>query len=226
MKIIQLDEVDSTNNYCKMLQDKSDVIVTAKRQTAGRGTKGRSFISDEGGLYITIMRTFKDFNGANTFKIMINGCVAVCRTVEKFGVEPHIRWANDVLVCNKKICGTLIENTFLSDGSMRSIVGIGLNVSNKLTGDLLSIATTLNEHTKQNVTVDQVRDELIKNLQCDYSVEDYKKYINWFNSQITLYKNEQPIKAIALDVENDGRFVCLIDGKVEKISSGEVGLRL
>ena len=52
MKIIELEEVGSTSEYCKQNDCGEDLCVFAKRQTAGKGTKGRSFISLDGGLYV------------------------------------------------------------------------------------------------------------------------------------------------------------------------------
>ena len=124
MKIIRLEEVGSTNEYCKGNDCGKDLFVVAKRQSAGKGTKGRSFSSNEGGLYVSVMRHYKNFPANEAFKIMVNACVAVCKTLEAFGVKPRIRWANDVLVGDKKICGTLIENSFSNGKISRSIVGM------------------------------------------------------------------------------------------------------
>jgi BirA family biotin operon repressor/biotin-[acetyl-CoA-carboxylase] ligase len=226
MKIINLKSVDSTNLYCKRLNSNQDVIVTAQSQTAGRGTKGRSFISDSGGLYISKMTTIKNFDGEKTFRIMIDSCVAVCRTVEKFGLTPVIRWANDVLVNGKKICGTLIENTFNADGSFRSIVGIGLNVNNILPQELIAIATTISKECGKEVSLSLATQTLIENLSKSYTVDEYRAYINWFGKEITLNFNGQIKQAKAVGVEDDGRLICIIDGKEQKISSAEVSLRL
>jgi BirA family biotin operon repressor/biotin-[acetyl-CoA-carboxylase] ligase len=171
------------------------------------------------------MRTIADFDGRKTFEIMTNSCVAVCRTVASFGVTPIIRWANDVLVGGKKICGTLIENTFLSDGSCRSIVGIGLNVNNTLPQELKEIATTLNEQLGYEVDLQKVKNLLIENLQNSYTIDDYRSFINWFGREITLNMQGQLVAATAVDVQDDGRLVCNIGGKLQKISSAEVSLR-
>lgn len=225
-EIIRLKSVDSTNEYCKRLNTHKTVVVTADVQTAGRGTKGRSFSSDEGGLYISVMRTLENFNGANAFSIMVSCCVAVCKTVEAFGLTPVIRWANDVLVNGKKICGTLIENTLLSGRLCRSVVGIGINVNNALPAELQPVATSLSAETGKNIPVDEVLGALLKNLEGSYTIADYKAYINWFGSAVSLNLNGAAASAIALDVAEDGRLICEIDGEVKKISSAEVGLRL
>lgn len=226
MTTICLDEVDSTNEYCKRLVSVENAVVVAKYQTAGKGTKGRSFISDEGGLYITVMKTYDKFDLSKTFSIMINCCVAVCKTVEGLGVKPRIRWANDVLVGNKKICGTLIENTISPSGKIRSIVGMGLNINNDLPEELEEIATSVKTQTGVENPVDEVRDSLLKNLEKNYGVEDYKKYIDWFGSAITIKTLHGSFEAVALDVAEDGRLVVSDNGEKKYISSAEISIRL
>lgn len=224
MKIIELDEVDSTNEYCKALTE--NCIVTAKRQTAGKGTKGRSFISEEGGIYLSVLRYFNGFPAGNAFKIMINSCVAACRTLESFGINPVIRWVNDILVNGKKICGTLIENTFSGGNITRSIVGCGLNVANRFPEELINIATSMNEVAGKEFRLESVKEEFIKNLQREYSVTDYKAYVNWLLKPVTLKTADGEKDVIALDILPDGRLAADDGGKIIKISSAEVSLRL
>lgn len=226
MKIIELKKVDSTNDYCKLSDKGEDLIVIAESQTAGRGTKGRSFSADIGGLYLSIMRHHKRFPAEHAFKIMINACVAVCKTVEAFGANPQIRWANDVLADGKKICGTLIENTFSGAYISRSIVGIGINVNNDLPEELKEIATTLHTVTGKSLSVESVKNILIKNLEKQFTVTDYKNYIDWFNKPIKIINDGAEFSATALDISDDGRLEVLIDGELQKISSAEVSLRL
>ena len=226
MKIINLKSVDSTNEYCKRYGFGEDIIVTAVRQTRGKGTKGRSFVSDEGGLYCSVMRRFSDFLAVDAFKIMVSASVAVCRTVEKFGAKPIIRWANDVLVNGRKICGTLIENTFSGSYITRSIVGMGINVNNALPEELKDIATSLSAEIGKKIPVAEVRDELIRNLRREYPISEYKKYINWFGNEVILRTADREYTATAVDVDVDGSLICVIGGTLRKITSAEVSLRL
>lgn len=227
MRIIELEEVDSTNEYCKRENFAEDVIVVAKRQTAGRGTKGRSFISDEGGLYVTAVRHYDNFSAENAFKIMVNSCVAVCKTLESYSIKPQIRWANDVLVGGKKICGTLIENTFGGNKIVRSIVGMGINVSNQIPNDLKEIATSIAQNISTQVGVEEVKNLLFENLQKDFSIDDYKKFINYFGCTVLLKTEVGERQVTALDISDDGRLIVReTDGTISKISSAEVSLRI
>ncbi|MDE7380281.1 MAG: biotin--[acetyl-CoA-carboxylase] ligase [Clostridia bacterium] len=225
-KIIKLEEIDSTNEFCKRFDFDEDVIVTAERQVKGKGTNGRGFVSDEGGLYISFMRKFSDFDYKNTFSIMVNACVAVCRTIEHFGFKPGVKWANDVLVNGRKISGTLIENRLGSNGVCTSIVGIGINVNNVLPEELKEIATTMSAEKGKKFSVNRVRGRLIKNLKKEYTVADYKKYVDWFGQEVYLDANGTQTEAVALDVDDDGCLVCNVGGEIKKISSAEMRLRL
>lgn len=225
-KIIELGEIDSTNEFCKRMNFEEDVIVVAERQNKGKGTNGRSFSSGEGGLYVSVMKRYKDFDFSQTFSIMINACVAVCRTVERFGLKPTVKWANDVLLGGKKICGTLIENRLGADGVCTSIVGIGLNINNVLPDELSGIATTMSTEKGKALPIKRVRESLIKNLSREYTVDDYKKYVDWFGREVWLDANGVQTSAVALDVDADGSLVCNVAGTVKKISSAEMSLRL
>ncbi len=226
MRIIELSECDSTNEYLKRLNGEEDTIVTALRQTAGKGTKGRSFSSADGGLYLSVMRFYENFSAANAFEIMINSCVAVCKTVEGFGIKPVIRWANDVLVNGRKICGTLIENTFAGANIRRSIVGMGINVNNELPPELRQIAVSMREILGNRLSLQTVKKALIANLQKSFTIDDYKNYIDWFGKEVVLRTDKESYTATALDVTADGRLVVSRDGKIIEISSAEVSLRL
>lgn len=226
MKIIELDEVDSTNEYLKRVSCGEDTVVTAVRQSAGRGTKGKSFESAEGGLYLSIMRFYDNFPAENAFHIMIDSCVAVCHTLEYFGVKPVIKWPNDVLANGRKICGTLIENTFSNGHITRSIVGCGINVNNSLSSSLKDIAVSMREILNKPLEVAKVKQVLIENLQNRYTVEDYKRYINWFNSPATLKTQDLERVVTPLDVTADGLLLVDWDGDMLEISSAEVSLKL
>lgn len=133
MKRIDLKETTSTNEVAKSLRERGEnLVVTAFRQTGGKGTKGRSFSSAAGGVYFTRLTFYENFPASDAFLIMASASVAVCRTLEKYGFEAEIKWPNDVYVHGKKICGILIENTFSGNKISCSVVGIGLNVNNEL----------------------------------------------------------------------------------------------
>ena len=140
MKTISVKSIDSTNTYLKNLKKpKEDTLIIAKKQTGGRGTKGRSFICEEGGVYMSLLKLYP-CKAKDSFSIMMNSAVAVVKTLSAFDIKAKIKWPNDIIVNGKKICGILIENVFEGDEVARSIVGIGLNVNNPLASEIKDIA--------------------------------------------------------------------------------------
>jgi len=126
-KLINLDSVDSTNNYAKALGDVSQaVVIAAETQTGGRGRLGRSFISPAGvGIYMSIVIPRSEIK-IPLFLVTPAAAVATCRAIKNVcGVSPQIKWVNDIYLNNKKICGILTE---VQSGTAESIiVGIGVN---------------------------------------------------------------------------------------------------
>ena len=102
---------------------------------------------------------------------------------------------------------------------------MGINVRNSLPEQLKDIATTLNAQTGRDLSVNEVRAVLIENLQKNYSLQDYKSYINWLGKEILLKTADGERTAVAVDIDYDGGLLCVMGGSVRKISSAEVSLR-
>lgn len=138
-----LDTVDSTNTEAKRLLAQgftSDRVILADCQTQGRGRLGKSFYSPKGsGLYMSLMMehslSVEELSLVTPFAAVAayDAIVAVC------GVEPEIKWVNDLYLHGKKICGILtelVENTL--------IIGVGINCTTVFDGELSAIAGSLN----------------------------------------------------------------------------------
>lgn len=227
MKRIKLQEVESTNNYAKERRKEGEaLIVTAQRQTGGRGTKGRSFVSNEGGVYLSSLRFYDNVLAKEAFKIMSGAAVAVCETLRFYGMKPVIKWSNDVLVGGKKICGILIENTLSGDKISSSVVGVGLNVHNALPDELLDIATSILLETGKAISVEEVTERLIAELEKERSIEEYRSYLGFMGEKVTLILGDESIPATLISVDDEGRLMAKIGEEIKIFSSAEVSLRL
>jgi BirA family biotin operon repressor/biotin-[acetyl-CoA-carboxylase] ligase len=101
--------------------------VRADTQTAGRGRFQRTWISDEGGLWISAVLPTPG-GGARWKLLPLAAGAAVCDALRVLGVAGlRMRWPNDVLVGDRKLCGLLLDQ-FVPD---RTVVGIGMNVRNR-----------------------------------------------------------------------------------------------
>lgn len=235
IKRIRFAEIGSTNEYAKLLRAEGrDVVITADRQTGGRGTKGRSFSSDEGGVYVTKLSFYRNFPARFAFRIMAGAAVAVCETLEFYGLRPVIKWVNDIYVNDKKICGILIENVFSGEKVSSSVVGAGLNVSNILPKQLKGIATTMSDLLECVPSVEEVRERLIERLiarlsenpSADGNVEEYRKRIGYMQRRATVIFGEKSLPATLLSVDEEGGLWAEIDGEKRRFAAAEVSLKL
>lgn len=220
MKTTIFDTLPSTNDYCETREFGEDTAIIAREQTGGKGTKGRSFSSPRGGVYLSLVRYYP-CKAENSFSLMIASCMAVVKTLELYGVSAGVKWPNDVFLNGKKICGILIRNSFEGENVKKSITGIGVNVNNDIPKDLADIAINLKSVVGE-VDIDEFYKRLIENLYADYSVDEYRSRNIVLGKEITVIKNGESRKAVAEDVAADGSLV-LKGG--ERLFYGEVTIR-
>lgn len=225
MKYIHLAETDSTNRYiAQYLGERENVIVTADRQTAGRGTKGRSFLSDAGGVYLSALLFPDGLAAANSFRIMAHAAVSVCRTAEAFGLRPKIKWPNDVLAEGRKLAGILIENRLVNGLVDASIVGIGLNVKNDLSS--LPIAVSMQELLPSPLSAERVRKALIGQFLQPSGMDDYFARVGFLGTRVRISEGEREYEALACTVLPDGRLEIEEGGRIRALSSAEIRLKV
>lgn len=220
MKTTIFDTLPSTNDYCETHEFGEDTAIIAREQTGGKGTKGRSFSSLRGGVYLSLVRYYP-CKAENSFSLMIASCMAVVKTLELYGVSAGVKWPNDVFLNGKKICGILIKNSFEGENVKKSITGIGVNVNNDIPKDLADIAINLKSVVGE-VDIDEFYKRLIENLYADYSVDEYRSRNIVLGKEITVIKNGESRKSVAEDVAADGSLV-LKGG--ERLFYGEVTIR-
>lgn len=220
MKTTIFDTLPSTNDYCETREFGEDTAIIAREQTGGKGTKGRSFSSPRGGVYLSLVRYYP-CKAENSFSLMIASCMAVVKTLESYGVSAGVKWPNDVFLNGKKICGILIKNSFEGENVKKSITGIGVNVNNDIPKDLADIAINLKSVVGE-VDIDEFCKRLIENLYADYSVDEYRSRNIVLGKEITVIKNGESRKAVAEDIAADGSLV-LKGG--ERLFYGEVTIR-
>ena len=135
MKLIKLDAIDSTNEFLKGLSNKHEVenytVITAETQSKGKGQMGSKWNSEPGkNLIMSVLIKDFLFEYETVFNLNVVVSLAVIRSLKKYDIpELSIKWPNDIMSANKKIGGILIENSIKGDGTITSIVGLGLNVN-------------------------------------------------------------------------------------------------
>lgn len=221
IKKIYFDEINSTNDYAISHDEPSDFAVIAKRQTGGKGTKGRSFSSEIGGAYLTLVRYYP-LKAEKSFKIMASSCLAVAKTLGVYGINASVKWANDVLAGGKKICGILIKNSFEGEYVKKSVIGIGVNLNNEIPKELSDVAVTAKELINREIDTDEFIDRLIENLYEDYSMDEYRSKNIVLGKEIKVIEGEKAYYAKAAGIADNGNLI-LSDGRI--LSYGEVSIR-
>lgn len=157
VKVIQLEEVDSTNSYGKKLIDKFEdkTAIITKKQTSGRGRLNRSWVDlGEENLFLSIIlkpsETFNEIYPNLTQYLS----VTLCKVIESYGIQTQIKWPNDVLIDGKKIAGILSETVMQGQKLKGIVLGVGVNLnSNQEKIDAIpnKIATSLNIETQKAI---------------------------------------------------------------------------
>lgn len=135
MEIIKLDATDSTNTHLKnlaLLRVLPDfTVVQAHLQYAGRGQRGAEWLSEPGkNLTFSVLKKHRNLPARLQFSITMIASLGVFSALKQLNVPSlYIKWPNDILSGNSKICGILIENQALGSHIQSSVVGIGLNVN-------------------------------------------------------------------------------------------------
>ncbi|MGB7568798.1 MAG: biotin--[acetyl-CoA-carboxylase] ligase [Chitinivibrionales bacterium] len=130
-KAYHFPSIDSTNTFAKSLESLPATglyVITAERQTAGRGQRDNAFFSDtDGGLYASIICPIPDIQSHFMYNRAIS--LAICHAIE--GTVPlplaRIKWPNDIYWSDRKVCGVLLES--LPHSARHLVVGFGINVN-------------------------------------------------------------------------------------------------
>ena len=171
MKIIKLEEIDSTNNFAKDFLLKNnpseDIIIFTKSQTKGRGTGQNSWYCEKENSLIFSLITFPNINASDFFKLNIIISLSIVKYLETKGISAKVKWTNDIYVGDKKICGILIENIIELGIITKSIIGIGLNVNGLSFPDNLPNPISMQQITDENYILEGELLQLFKILNDD-----------------------------------------------------------
>jgi BirA family biotin operon repressor/biotin-[acetyl-CoA-carboxylase] ligase len=147
LNVLVLTETDSTNTQLLAADAAADPqALLAERQTAGRGRRGRTWLSPFGSnLYLSLAWSFPSWPARIT-TLPLAVAVAVARVIDAASVpEVGIKWPNDLHVDGRKLAGILIEPRGEAGGACRVVIGIGINVSMQEAAGLEQPWTSLRE---------------------------------------------------------------------------------
>lgn len=241
LKIIYLDEIDSTNREVRRLGDAGAVegtVVIADCQTGGKGRLGRTWFSPAGtGIWMSLLLR-PELPPEKVSGITLMAATSVCRAIRSAtGLNTQIKWPNDLVIDGKKVCGILTESAIL-DGELKfAVLGIGVNVNQtEFPGDLphaWSLAMTAERELNREGLIECC-------LNC--LKEDYERYVQSGDLrqlrqeyEAHLVNLDQPVRVlspagewtgVAKGINDSGDLIVLNDqGESVAVNSGEVSVR-
>ncbi len=230
----------STNDVAKELGENGaaeGTIVLAKTQTAGRGRMGRTFYSPEGsGLYMSLLLRPKSCD--NLGLITAGAAVAMRRAIfDVTKIKVDIKWVNDLLFQDKKLCGILAEGKFCSNGSLSYVVlGAGVNLQVPKLGyadEIKEKTVSLKEITpQQNVEAHTLASAFIWRFSEIYQARpsedfltEYRQASCLLQKEITYQKSGKTCAGRAIDIDDAAQLVVVSDTEGKQcLSMGEVQL--
>jgi BirA family biotin operon repressor/biotin-[acetyl-CoA-carboxylase] ligase len=215
-------------------------LVIADEQSSGRGRNGRKWYSPAGEslAFSLILRLGKiETRSIGLFSAL--GALAVAQAIKEIddSLEPKIKWPNDVLVDNQKVCGILTEASWIGERIESLVIGIGVNVSNRsvLSYDNLNFPATCLENLSHS-NIDRL-DLLQKILR---ATKDWRKRMNtvsfmdtwleklaFYGEMVSIWsENSQPRAGIITGLDPNGG-LCLRDTNGQNFTThfGEVHLK-
>ena len=235
-------EVDSTNNYARQLAEQGaghGTVVVAETQTAGKGRRGRGWVSPAGSaIYMScILRPPIEPFQASALTLV--AAMAVERAISgMLDVRPLIKWPNDLIIEGRKICGILTEMSSDMDGIHYVVVGIGIN-ANQMTfpEEIQQVATSLalasGKKVRRAALVAAIMNDLENYYQSFIKTADMSLLAESYNQK--LVNCSKPVAVIepagtwmgrALGINAQGELMVeQEDGRIKNVLSGEVSVR-
>ncbi len=207
-------------------------VLCSERQTAGRGRLGRTFVSSEGGLYLSLLLKRREPLD-RLLHVTPMAAVAVRRAIrDLYPLDVDIKWINDLQIRGKKICGILTE--VAPQGGI--IIGIGINCNTEaFPPELKDIAGSLREFCGMVDTEALLRALLRRLAELDEGLfsrkakwmEEYRQNCISLHRDVLLLSPTGQREAYAEDIGENGELhVRFPDGSREAVSMGEVSLRI
>lgn len=243
-KIVVYRETTSTNTLVKQAANdgaKEGLVIVAENQTAGRGRRGRGFVSVPGGNICMSLLLRPQLSAGDAVFITTAACVAVHRAIRSVtGIVTDIKWVNDLYYRGKKVCGILTEAvTDCETGRVDCVIpGIGINFNiapEQFPEELREIAGALYENDRRiavtrNQLVAQVivqLDRIAGNLSDHSFLEEYREHSMLLGQNIWVMTQGEPVAAVARDIdENGGLVIEYEDGRRAVLNTGEVTVRV
>ena len=226
MKQFFYESIDSTNDEAKrlLMAGEQDFCILAARQSAGKGSRGRSFLSEEGGLYLSVVLPKESVSVSPTILGAAAAAVAMSRLC---GRQLGCKWVNDLILEGKKVGGVLAEvcGDFI-------VLGIGVNLNQTEFPSELSHVSSLKLCCGRSFDWQAAQRALLQQLESfaadgDAAFGAYSARLLTLGRSVVVHSEGSARRAQALALEKSGalRLRWEDSGREELLLSGQVSLR-
>lgn len=241
-RILYYPELGSTMDEAARLAGEGadeGAVVIAEAQTAGRGRQGRSWVSRPGNLLLSVL--FRPDVSQLPY-ISIIGGLAAARAVRKVaGLDPRIKWPNDLLLDGNKVTGILAESAIEGESVCYAVLGIGINVAHFPDDDeeIAGIATSVNKVASRDVSRDSLLRQLLMELDDLYRnlptpgqkagqagpLAEWTHLVDTIGRRVTATFRDEKFEGKAEGVDETGNLLLRLDsGEVMTLTAGDVTL--
>jgi BirA family biotin operon repressor/biotin-[acetyl-CoA-carboxylase] ligase len=224
-------ELSSTMDMAKDLARKNCpdfTVVIAGRQTKGRGRLNRQWLSDDGGLYFTLVLR-PDIPLPMSSRVNFLASLTLARVLrDMYQIEAAVKWPNDILVDDRKLSGMLSELEAEADRVFFINIGMGINVNNDPTGvepGAISLKNMLGREISRVRLLSRFLDEFeerLKNAEFENIISEWKQYTVTLQRQVRIVTQREVTEGLAVDLDENGALIVkLADGSFKKIIYGD-----
>jgi BirA family biotin operon repressor/biotin-[acetyl-CoA-carboxylase] ligase len=240
LKTIKLNAIDSTNSFLKDLALNMEVenftVVVTNQQLKGRGQQGSSWVSESfKSLIFSVFVLFKELNILDSRYLNFAVSLAIFEALNEESIPGiSIKWPNDILSGNKKLCGILIENSFKSGEISSSVIGIGLNVNQTGFPKSLKKVSSLKLLSNKDFNLEKLLESIVSKLKVKIEMLDSKDFktleaeylkVLYRKNIPTMFKNSQDVlfMGIISGISKEGKLqIALEDDSIQEFGIKEV----
>ena len=224
-------EIPSTMDTARELARKGCpdfTVVIAQQQTKGRGRLARTWISDEGGLYFSVILR-PEIPPVLSYRINFTASLCLTKVLRRlFQVPALVKWPNDILVGGGKLCGMLSELEAESDRVSFINLGIGINVNNNPAPKeqkAVSLKNLTGKEVERRLILSEFLDEFeakTRSIAEENVIPEWKKFTGTLNQPVKIVTLHETLKGVAREIEDDGGLILeLADGSTRKVLYGD-----
>ena len=216
--VVHLKEINSTNEYLKNVTTHAPMLIVADYQTDGRGQYGKVWESATNqNLTFSFHWHPKNLKVDEGFKISQLVTLVILDNLNQFitPFKAYIKWPNDIIIKNKKVCGILIEPSIQNNLIQKVIVGIGLNVNQTLFPENMPNASSLSKLFQDRTwEINAILEKMIASFEIQLPILQNIDTRLFFNSNllkineiVTIKKGIETLQCINLGVNEEGYWV-------------------